>query len=389
MKSLILYSLLFLMLFGCTNVSQTPDNNIPPEEVASPDEENNEPGDDVLPGKEDKGLFYEFEEDSLTLLKNMTTEEKVGQMFLARCPEDEKLSLYLSMRPGGFVLFGRDFYGKTKEEIVKSINYYQENSNIPMIIGVDEEGGAVVRVSSNPNLASEPYKSPQELFSLGGYEEIKRDTEEKSKLLKSLGINLNLNPVADVSTDPEDFIFDRSFGKSAEETALYVKTVVEAAQENKISSTLKHFPGYGNNTDTHTGSAYDKRPYEEFLSSDFIPFNAGIEAGAESILISHNIVESIDGKQPASLSRKVIDILRNDLEFTGIIMTDDLSMGAVSETASPEVRAVLAGCDMLIVSDLETSYNELLSAVSRGDISEDRIDESVLRIIKWKCYFSS
>ena len=255
-----------------------------------------------------------------------------------------------------------------------------------MIIGVDEEGGTVVRVSSNPNLSAERFKSPQELYNIGGFEEIIRDTKEKSNLLKSLGINLNLSPVADVSINPEDFIFDRSFGKEAKETAEYVKIVVETAKEYKISSTLKHFPGYGNNVDTHTGSAYDKRPYEEFLRSDFIPFKAGIDAGAESILVSHNIVKSLDAENPASLSKKVIDILRNYMEFTGIIMTDDLSMGAVSETTSPEVMAVLAGNDMLIVSDLEKSYNELLSAVSQGDISEDRLNESVLRIIKWKYY---
>ena len=108
--------------------------------------------------------------------------------------------------------------------------------------------------------------------------------------------------------------------------------------------------------------------------------------GAESILVSHNIVKSLDAENPASLSKKVIDILRNYMEFTGIIMADDLSMGAVSETASPEVMAVLAGNDMLIVSDLEKSYNELLSAVSQGGISEDRLNESVLRILKWKYY---
>ena len=255
-----------------------------------------------------------------------------------------------------------------------------------MIIGVDEEGGTVVRVSSNPNLSAERFKSPQELYNIGGFEEITRDTKEKSNLLKSLGINLNLSPVADVSINPEDFIFDRSFGKEAKETAEYIKIVVETAKEYEISSTLKHFPGYGNNVDTHTGSAYDERPYEEFLRSDFIPFEAGIDAGAESILVSHNIVKSLNAENPASLSKNVIDILRNDMAFTGIIMTDDLSMGAVSETASPEVMAVLAGNDMLIVSDLEKSYNELLSAVSQGGISEDRLNESVLRIIKWKYY---
>src|SRR5690606_3013321 len=111
--------------------------------------------------------------------------------------------------------------------------------------------------------------------------------------------------------------------------------------------------------------------------------------GAESILVSHNIIKSIDAENPASLSKEVIDVLRNDMGFTGIIMTDDLSMGAISETASPEIMAVMAGNDMLIVSDLEKSYNELLSAVSQGDLSEDRINESVLRILKWKLYISS
>ena len=377
----ILALLILLQLVGCTKeIPNPPDNNIPPNEVIEPEV--------VIPEEEDRSLFHEFEEDSLILLNNMTIEEKVGQMFLARCPDDENLSLYLSMKPGGFIMFGKDFTGKTKDEVTTNINYYQENSRIPLIIGVDEEGGTVVRVSSNTNLADERFKSPQELFDLGGYDEIKRDTKEKSTLLKSLGINLNLSPLADISTNVDDFIFDRSFGKSAEETAQYVKTVVETAKENKISSTLKHFPGYGNNIDTHTGSAYDERPYEEFLSNDFIPFKAGIDAGAESILVSHNIVKSIDAENPASLSKKVIDILRNDMEFTGIIMTDDLSMGALSDITAyiPEVMAVKAGNDMLIVSDLEKSYNLLLSAVLNNDISEDRINESVLRIIKWKCY---
>ena len=358
---------LLLLLSGCLEGPRIPDNKIPSE----------------VP-REDKGLFYEFEEEALLLLDNMTIEEKIGQMFLARCPEEENLKFFLSMKPGGFIMFGRDFYSKTKEEVINNIDYYQNNSPIPMIIGVDEEGGTVVRVSSNPNLAAKPFKSPQELFSLGGFEEIKKETEEKSKLLKSLGINLNLSPVADVSTHEGDFIFDRAFGKSAEETAEYVTAVVEEAKKNKISSTLKHFPGYGNNADTHTGSAYDKRPYEEFLRSDFLPFKAGIDAGAESVLVSHNIVESIDSELPASLSKKVIDILRNDMDFTGIIMTDDLSMGALSEIPSPEAMAVKAGCDMLIVSDLEKSYKALLTAFKNQNISEDRINESVLRIIKWK-----
>jgi len=209
--------------------------------------------------------------------------------------------------------------------------------------------------------------------------------------LAELGINLNLAPVADVSINETDFIYKRSFGKEAEETAKYIKTVVEAMKKQGISSSLKHFPGYGNNPDTHTGSAVDTRPYQQFISNDFIPFKAGIESGAESVLVSHNIVEAIDSELPASLSKKVIDILRYDMEFTGIITTDDLSMGAVSELQtefSPEVMAVSAGNDMLIVTDFEKSFQSLLNAVNLGEISIDRINESVLRILKWKHYMN-
>lgn len=352
--------ILILLLIGCGNNSN--DMKLPPDNETETDE-------------------------SQIYLESLTLEEKVGQLFLVRCPDDDQLELYMSMNPGGFILFGKDFKDKTKEEVANNIKTYQSMNNTPMIIGVDEEGGTVVRVSSNPLLSEERFKSPQELYSLGGFDVIKKDTTKKSKLLKELGINLNLAPVADVSVNPNDFINPRAFGKNAIETAEYIKTVVKEMKSNRISGTLKHFPGYGDNIDTHTGSAYDKRPYETFVNSDFIPFKAGIESGIESILVSHNVVEAIDPKYPASLSNKVINILRNDLKFEGIIMTDDLAMGAIqdlSENLSPEILAINAGNDMLIVTDFENSYNVLLTAVKNGDISMDRINESVLRIIKWK-----
>jgi beta-N-acetylhexosaminidase len=325
MKRLLLL-ILIILLTGCT-VSKPPsqDENNENPSVEEPTEPM-EPTDPIEPDPEDTTIFHEYKEEAIKIVNDMTLEEKIGQMFLVRCPLPEQLDQYLSMNPGGFILFGRDFEGKTKEQVKGDIGYYQDNSTIPMIIAVDEEGGTVVRVSSNPLLYKERFKSPQELYDAGGFERISSDTIEKSKLLLSLGINLNLAPVVDVSVDEMDFIYNRTFGKPVSETAEYVRTVVEAAKSTNISSTLKHFPGYGNNKDTHTGSAYDLRPYEEFINSDFIPFKAGIEAGAESILVSHNVVAAIDEELPASLSKKVIDILRNDLQFTGIVITDDLSM---------------------------------------------------------------
>lgn len=392
MKSLFIYMMIFL-LTGCTTLTEPPENsNTGNKEYPPAKEESVEPSEPVVPVEpEDTSLFHEYKKEATETLDTMTLEEKIGQMFLVRCPEDEQLDLYLSMKPGGFILFGRDFAEKTREQVINDISYYQNNSDIPMIMGVDEEGGTVVRVSSNPFLAEKRFNSPQELYAIGGHEEIKRDTKEKSELLLSLGINLNLAPVADVSVNESDFIYQRAFGRSATETAEYVKTVVTAMKNSKISSTLKHFPGYGSNIDTHTGSAYDTRPYESFVNNDFIPFKSGIDAGAESILVSHNVIEAIDSNMPASLSKNVIDVLRNNMEFTGIIMTDDLSMGAITELQAElpaEVMAVLAGNDMLIVTDFENSFKTLLNAVKIGDISIERIDESVLRILQWKLYMN-
>lgn len=388
MKHLLFYIMIFL-LTGCSGIAKPP---YPPGNSQVDIPETEEPDEPQKPSEpEDKSIFALYKAAALSILKNMTSEEKVGQMFLARCPVDEQSELYLSMKPGGFILFGRDFDGKTKKQVMDNIMYYQKKSSIPMIIAVDEEGGTVVRVSSNPLLSEKRFKSPQELYAEGDLEKIKSDAEEKSELLLSLGINLNLAPVADVSVNESDFIYQRAFGKDAAETAEYVNAVISEMKKAGISSTLKHFPGYGNNPDTHTGSAYDTRPYEQFIQNDFIPFKSGIDSGAESILVSHNVVEAIDSKLPASLSEEVISILRNDLNFTGIIMTDDLSMGAITGLQTeiqPEIMAVLAGNDMLIVSDLEKSFKVLLDAVKNGEVSEDRIDESVLRILQCKYYMN-
>lgn len=392
MRHFIICIMIFL-LTGCSMIIEPPNNsdndNIAPPIVDEPTEPS-EPTIPIVPVEpEDNNIFHKYKKKAMEKLNSMTLEEKIGQLFLVRCPLPEQLDLYLSMKPGGFILFKRDFEEKTKEQVIKDISYYQNNSKIPMIIGVDEEGGTVVRVSSNPLLAKERFKSPQELYALGGLEEIKKDALKKSELLLELGINLNLAPVADISLNESDFMFQRSFGKGPTETAEYVKTVVKAMKESGISSTLKHFPGYGSNLDTHTGFAYDTRPYEHFKSNDFIPFISGIEERTESILVSHNVIEAIDKNLPASLSKNVIDILRNDLNFTGIVMTDDLSMGAITELQTelpPEVIAINAGNDMIIVTDFESSFETLLNAAKLGGISTERINESVLKILQWKYY---
>ena len=321
------------------------------------------------------------------LLDGMTLEEKVGQMFIARCPETDAAQLAADYHLGGYILFGRDFKDKTAEQVTTDIQSYQDAAEIPLLIAVDEEGGTVNRVSSNPNLRSSPFRSPQSLYSEGGLELVRSDAQEKCRLLESLGININFAPVCDVSQDPADFIYDRTLGRDAQETSQYVAAVVETMAEEGMGSVLKHFPGYGNNTDTHTGVAYDDRPYDTFLTSDFLPFQAGIAAGADMVLVSHNIVSAMDEASPASLSPEVHRVLREDLGFTGVIVTDDLVMDGVRDFAGDDEAAVLAvqaGNDLLCCTDFQTQVPAVLAAVESGEISEEQIDAAVLRVLTMK-----
>ncbi len=321
--------------------------------------------------------------ENITPKWELTTEEKVGQLFLVRC-DNANMDAILEKNPAGVLMFAVDFKDLSEEAVENKIDGYQKKSATPLIIAVDEEGGTVVRVSSNPQLSDEKFKSPQHYFNEGGMELVIEKEEEKCDMLDELGINMNLAPVADVSVSENDFIYDRSLGQNAEITAKYVSAVVQEMKEEGIASCLKHFPGYGSNVDTHTGIAVDERSKREFKNSDFVPFIAGIKAGADAVLVSHNIVTCMDEDLPASISPAVHDILRNDLDFNGLVMTDDMSMQAVAQYGEPYVKAVNAGNDIIIVTDFEAAYNEVLAAVKDGRISMDTLDKAVNRTIEWK-----
>ncbi len=362
--------------------SQEPD--APPE---TPDQPPEEPAEPEAPS---------WEAEARALLADMTVEEKVGQLFFVRCPEEAGAEKAAQYHLGGYILFGRDFRDSagswlTEDQVTATIAGYQAaaraDTGIPLLIGVDEEGGTVVRASANPNLFPHRCLSPQDLYAQGGMEAVLSDAAAKNATLLQLGINVNFAPVADVSTDPGDFIYDRAFGQDAQATADYVAAVVEAMGETGIGTVLKHFPGYGNNVDTHTGIAVDQRPYETFLDADFLPFSAGIAAGADSVLVSHNIVTAMDDTLPASLSPEVHRIAREELGFAGVLLTDDLAMDAVrsyAEDGSVAVLAVLAGNDMIVTTDFEEQIPLVVQAVEDGTIPESQIDQSVLRVLTWK-----
>lgn len=325
------------------------------------------------------------------LLDSMTLEEKVGQLFFVRCPETNAVEDISTYHLGGYLLFGRDFKDGdnwlTKEQFLEKIQSYQDVAEIPLFIGSDEEGGTVTRASRNPNLFSETFKSPQAIYSTGCMEALAQDALDKSLALRALGINVNFAPVCDVSTDPNDFIYDRTLGQDAETTADYITRTVLTMGDAGEMAVLKHFPGYGNNADTHTGIAVDERPMETFENSDLLPFKTGIEADAPFVLVSHNIVNCMDPDLPASLSSAVHKVLRDTCGFDGIAITDDLAMDAVKAYAKDGAVAVMAlqaGNDMVITTDYRTQIPAVIEAVKSGTLEESVIDNACLRVLKCK-----
>lgn len=381
MRRLLAAMLTLLVLFSLAacGAPPTPEEPVPPVQEELPAVEPPPPATEPEPPADP------VEE----LLTSMTLEEKVGQLFFVRCPAENAAEDVSAYHLGGYILFGRDTKDKTADALIQTIQSYQDAAAVPLLIGVDEEGGTVVRVSSNPHLRASKFQSPQKLFAGGGMEAVTADAREKDILLDALGFNVNLAPVADVSTDPGDFIYNRAFGRDAAATADYVSAVTAQMAADGMGSVLKHFPGYENNADTHTGIAVDDRPYEDFVNGDFLPFLAGMEAGGSTtaVLVSHNIVECMDAELPASLSPNVHRILREELDFDGVVMTDDLAMDAVAayaEDGAVAVMALEAGNDLVLTTDYRTQIPKVKEAVENGELDESVIDTACRRVLRWK-----
>ncbi len=323
------------------------------------------------------------------IIKSMTLEEKVGQLFVARRPQeaDKAMEAVTKYHLGGFTLYACDFENTNPTDFKALMASYQEASKLPMFIAADEEGGRVIRASKYPAFRESGFKSPRDLMAEGGMARVDADTREKSAFLLDLGINFNYAPVCDMSGNPECFIFDRTVSNDAEVTAEYTTTVVKAMNDCKVVGSIKHFPGYGDNVDTHTSIAHDNRTMEQFVEKDLKPFTAGIAAGAPIVMVAHNIVSCMDAEVPASLSPIVHDFLRRDMGFEGIIMTDSLDMNAITlytgDRASA-VAAVLSGNDLLCCTTYWDQIPAVLDAIKEGVITEARIDESLVRVLNLK-----
>lgn len=336
-----------------------------------------------------------------TLLASMSLEEKVYQMFVV-APEqltgagkvtavNAGTKASLERYPvGGIIYFESNLQSRdqTKTMLADMQAYAMEIEGIPLFMCVDEEGGRVARIGNNAAFGVEKIGAMQ---TIGSASEAYNAGKTIGSYLAELGFNVDFAPDADVITNNENTVIgDRSFGTDPDKVTELALSYAKGLNEGNVMSTFKHFPGHGSTKgDTHTGFAYTDKTYEQLMESELKPFSAA-RNNVDMIMAAHiSVPEVIGDNTPASLSKVMItDILRKDLSYNGLIITDALNMGAISQNYSAEQAALLAvkaGVDILLMpQNLETAAAGIIQAVGNGEISESRIDESVIRILNAK-----
>lgn len=321
------------------------------------------------------------------LVLTMSLEQKLAQMMILTNENDITDERFTTYQPGGIILFSKDFEGKTVEQVAERIKGLQSDVEIPLFIGVDEEGGDVSRVIGMQGDAVPMFQSARKLYESGGSQAVYEDTMTKISFLASMGINLNFAPVADVVEQKDSYMYERSASSVSEEVADYVETVIGVMEQEHMGSCIKHFPGYGENANTHQVYTVDDKSLSFYRERDFIPFSRGIAAGADMLMVSHIVMKAVDETNPASLSPAVHSLLRDELKFEGVIMADDLNMRAILSRMTLENaagEAMVAGNDMIFSADFQTTMRGAQLAAESGSLSVQQIDASVTRILKMK-----
>lgn len=336
------------------------------------------------------------------IVNNMTLEEKVGQIFMV-APEavdkdggsttvfteniEKEIEKY---NLGGYILFASNIENPTQTQ--ELINGLKKSSKIQPFVGVDEEGGRVARIGKNSATGVEKIEPMAQVGKSQNYERANEIGTTIGKYIKNLGFNLDFAPDTDVLTDPNNTeIGDRSFGNDPEVVGKMATEVVKGLQSENISTVLKHFPGHGGSIgNSHQGFSLSNRTEEELKKCEIVPFKTAIENGADCVMVAHMSLPNVTGDNiPATLSKKVVtDMLKTELNFKGVVFSDSMSMGAITEnygTGDACVKAVEAGIDMVLMPEnLDEAYNAVLEAVKNGKISQERLDDAVSRIIKAK-----
>lgn len=387
--------LLCICLVGCAMPGVTPD-------VYTPDES----PEATATGEQQKGLSREEAvEAAAGYMENMTVEEKAGQLFIVNLELlDQKNGNYYEWRRftkrmkksldkyhiGGVILFSRNIAGRKQTE--KLVTRLQENSSIPLFISVDEEGGDVARIANNKKMGTTVFQTMEEIGRTKDASYVYNMGETIGSEISSLGFNVDFAPVADVKTSELNLeIGTRSFGGEPDKVAEFTSAFVKGIQKQNVSATLKHFPGQGSSSgDTHIESVNIDSSIASLRKNDFVPFEAGIAAGADFVMVSHISVSKVtETAQPASMSNLVMDtILRDELGFQGVIITDAMDMASITDnytSAEAAYGAVSGGADIVLMPlDLEMAYNEIINRINNGSISKERLDASVLRILTVK-----
>lgn len=336
-------------------------------------------------------------------LANMTLEEKVWQLFFTtpegltgvetatRAGETTKEALE-QMPVGGLVYFAANL--EEREQVIEMLQNTASYSRLGVFLATDEEGGTVSRLGSNPALQADTVGAMRDYGDAADPAAVYDAGQTIAGSLTALGFNMDFAPVADVASSGSAVIGSRSFGTDAQLCASLVRVMASSLRDGGVIPCVKHFPGYGSATaDDHNGSAAIPKTLDALQACDFLPFKAAIEDGVPFVMVSHLSAPEVTGDEtPSDLSSEIVtEILRNKLGFANVIITDSQQMASITDHYTPgeaAVKALEAGVDMILMpADLKGAYDAVLAAVQAGTLPEQRIDESVMRILKVKAQY--
>ena len=345
-----------------------------------------------------------------SIMETMSLREKVGQLFFVR-PEcldttiDMQREDYVSMKlravndvmreaserypVGGVILYAHNIQDGT--QLTKFVTDIRALPGHPVLC-IDEEGGRVARIANNPNFNVRKFNSMAQIGASGDSTKAYECGNAIGSYLKQYGIGINFAPVADVNTNPENIVIgDRAFSSNPNVVAVMVRNYLQGMKDAGVTGCIKHFPGHGDTkNDTHYGYAQTLKTWDEMLTCEMIPFKAGIAWGCQLVMTAHIAAPNVTGSEvPSTMSSLILqDKLRGELGYGNLIITDAMEMGAITQQYSPEeatIGCLLAGADIVLgPQEFRRSFNATVQAVEEGTISEERLNESVRRILQVK-----
>ena len=344
-------------------------------------------------------------EQAMQIATGLTLEQRVAQMFMitpdaltgvsgATRAGDSTRAAFAQYPVGGLVYMSANLTGpdQTTEMLSNMKNFSQDTVGLPIFLGVDEEGGTVTRIASNQEFGVTDVGNMSAVGASGDAQNAYNAGSTIGTYLNNLGFNMDFAPVADVLSNPDNAVVkDRSFGSDSQLVADMVCAEMNGLNEHQIAPVIKHFPGHGATSgDSHDGVVTIEKSLDELMANELIPFQQAINSGASFVMVGHISVPAITGDNtPASLSNAMVTgVLRDQMGFHGVVITDAMNMGAITagySSADAAVAAINAGVDIILMpDDFKGAYQGVLDAVANGTISEERINESAARIIKAK-----